>query len=177
MTVAPTTGRFFSITYNVVGATSGSFILFPANCSGTSNDSVCVTVTNPGMPNGVDPENILDANVTVSAQPDFTLSASPSSLTIIKGQSASSAITLTSLNGFAGTVTLSASISPSTKKAPVATLTPTSITLVSGGTGTATLLVSTGGGTATGTYTVTITATSGSLTRTTTVTVTVLPRH
>jgi len=177
ITVAPTTGRFFSITYNVVGATAGSFILFPANCPGSSNDSICVTVANPNMPNGVDSENILEANVTVSAPPDFTISATPSSLTIIKGQSASSAITLTSLNGFAGTVTLSASLSPSIKKGPVATLTPTSVTLASGGTAMATLLVSMGGGTATGTYTITITATSGSLTRTTTVTVTVLPRH
>jgi hypothetical protein len=177
ITVAPTTGRFFSITYNVVGATSGSFILFPAGCSGTSNDGICVIVTNPNVSGGVDPENILEANVTVSAPPTFSISANPTSLSIIRGQSASSAINVTSLNGFAGTITLSTTISPSIRKGPTVSLTPTSITLVGGGTATATLLVSTNGGTQTGTYTITITATSGSLTQTATVTVTILPRH
>ena len=174
MTVAPTTGRFFSITYNIVGATAGSFILFPSGCSGTSNDGICVTVVNAAV---IDPENILEANVTISAQPTFSISANPTSLSIIKGQSASSAINVTSLNGFAGTVTLSATISPNIRKGPALSLTPTSITLVGGGTATATLLVSTNGGTQTGTYTITITATSGSLTQTTTVTVTILPRR
>ncbi len=177
LTVAPTTGRFFSITYNIVGATAGSFILFPSGCSGTSNDGICVTVTNPNVSGGVDPENILEANVTISAPPTFSISANPTSLSIIKGQSSSSAINATSLNGFAGTITLSTTISPDVKRGPALSLTPTSITLVGGGTATATLLVSTNGGTQTGTYTITITAASGSLTQTTTVTVTILTRH
>ena len=178
ITTAPTTGRFFSITYNIVGTTQGTYILFPVGCSGTSNDNICVTVTNPNAPGGVDPENVLEANFTSTAPPpDFASRTSPSSLTIIRGQSASSTVTLTSLNGFTGTVTLSATITPSVKKGPGVTLTPTSLNLSPGGSDTAILTVSTNGGTQTGTYTITITATSGSLTHTTAVTVTILSRH
>ncbi len=175
ITTAPTTGRFFSITYNIVGATPGTFILFPVRCPGSSDDSVCVTVTDPA----VVPENVLEANFTSTAPPppDFTIKASPTSLNIPKGQSASSTITLSSLNGFSGGITLSATITPSLKKGPGVMLTPTSLSLVPGGTATASLMLSTNGASATGTYTVTITATSGMLTRTVTVTVTILPRH
>src|SRR2546427_511417 len=105
--------------------------------------------------------------------PDFGISATPASLSIHIGSSGTSTITLTSLNGFAGTIGLSTSISCSglCLVYPTASLNPTSVTLTSGGTGVSTLTVATSVLTTPGTYTITITATSGSITHTVTVTV------
>src|SRR3989440_58044 len=105
--------------------------------------------------------------------PDFSISAAPSSLTIHLGSSGTSTITLSSLNGFAGTVSLSSSIACSGTCIiyPTATLNPASVTLAAGGAGTSMLMVSTTVLTTPGTYVVMITATSGSITHTVTVTV------
>src|SRR5205807_407267 len=107
--------------------------------------------------------------------PDFGISATPASLSIQIGSSDTSTITLTSLNGFAGTIGLSTSIACSglCLVYPTASLNPTSVTLTAGGTGVSTLTVATSVLTTPGTYTITITATSGSITHTVTVTVTV----
>jgi len=55
-------------------------------------------------------------NVSLSASstpaPNFTLSTSPSNLTLVRGASGSSTISLTPQNGFNGNVSLSASAYP-----------------------------------------------------------------
>ena len=154
------------------GGTASSTLTFTSFVGGpTGTFNVNVTGTSGSLSHST------VVSFTIILVPTFSISANPTSLSIIKGQSASSAINVTSLNGFSGTVTLSATISPSIRKAPALSISPTSVTLVGGGTATATLLVSTNGGTQEGTYNITITATSGSITKTTTVTVTVLPRH
>src|SRR5881397_1682370 len=89
--------------------------------------------------------------------PDFSISASPASISVPPGSSATSTITLSSLNGFIGTVSLSATSSPS---GPSLSLNPTSVTLSSGGTASSSLSVSSS---TSGSYTVTVTGTSGSL--------------
>src|SRR5439155_1751185 len=65
--------------------------------------------------------------------PDFSISATPASLSIQIGSSGTSTITLTRLNGFAGTIGLSTSISCSglCLVYPTASLNPTSVTLTS----------------------------------------------
>src|SRR5947208_1241415 len=105
--------------------------------------------------------------------PDFGISATPASLSIQIGSSGTSTITLTSLNGFAGTIGLSTSIACSglCLVYPTASLNPTSVTLTAGGSGVSTLTVATSVLTTPGTYTITITATSGSITHTVTRTV------
>jgi len=155
------------------GAGSANFTFHTTSGTPPMTYNVAVNGTSGSVSHSV----FLSFTVTAAPTPDFSISANPASQNVQQGSTATSSIMLSSVNGFSGTVNLSASISPSTKKAPVSTLTPTSVTFASGGTATSTLLVSTGGGTTTGTYTVTITATNGSLTRTTTVTLTVLPRH
>src|SRR5207249_4097224 len=95
-------------------------------------------------------------------QPDFTITANPSSLTINSGSSGSSTITVTSINGFSGTVSLSSSTGSS--------LDVSSLTVGSGGTATAKLTITNPA--SSGTYTVT--GTSGTLTHSADVTVTVL---
>lgn len=101
---------------------------------------------------------------------DFSVSAAPSSRSVARGQATTYAVTLTPTGGFAGSVSLSASISPKAKGVSL-TFNPSSLTLP-GQTG-STLTVKTAKGTPRGTYTVTITAAGGGLTRTTTVTLVV----
>jgi subtilase family serine protease len=99
-----------------------------------------------------------------SSTPSFTLSDSPSSLTITQGSSGTSTITVTDVGGFTGSVTLAASGLPSGVTAAFAT-NPTTKTSV---------LTLTASSTATtGSATVTITGTSGSLTATTKLALTV----
>jgi hypothetical protein len=96
--------------------------------------------------------------------PDFSLSASPSSVSVVQGSNGTSTITVNPLNGFTGTVSLSASGLPA---GVTATFNPASTT----GNSTLTFTATT---TATlGTVAVTITGTSGTLTHTTTINLTV----
>jgi len=131
--------------------------------SGTSNLSCTSNVAGSYVANVTGTSGSLSHSATVTYQitatPDFSVSANPTSLTISQGSSGTSNITLTSLNGFSGTVTLSASVSPS---GPFANLNPGSVTLVSNGAGSSTLNV-TSVSAAPGTYKVNVTATSGSL--------------
>ena len=96
--------------------------------------------------------------------PDFSLSASPTSLTIKQGASGTSTISVTPLNSFSGTVSFSASGLPTGVTAsfsPATSATGTALTLTASGTATL------------GSATVTVTGTSGSLTHTTSVALTV----
>jgi hypothetical protein len=176
VTTAPTTGHFFNITYNIVGSTSGTFILFPTGCTGTSNGNTCVTVVNAGV---IDPENILEANFTSAPPPDFTMSANPSSLAIQAGTSATSIISVTSINGFAGTASLATNTGPLVICPPACStwsVSPSSVTLTPGGTATAilTIKVSSFGGGGSG-FTVIVFGTSGSLSHSVSVVFTVIP--
>jgi subtilase family serine protease len=120
-------------------------------------------VTGWGSPNG---QNLINA-LAGSALPSFTLSASPSSLTITQGgPGGTSTITVHDMNGFNGSVSLSASGLPS---GVTAVFNPTSTT------GTSTLTLTASSSATTGTATVTITGTSGSLIATTTLMLTVTP--
>jgi hypothetical protein len=101
-----------------------------------------------------------------TSTPDFSLSASPNTVTVTQGSSGTSTITVNPIDGFTGSVTLSASGLPSGVTAGFGT-NPTTTT---------SLLTLTASATATtGTSTVTIQGVSGSLTHTTTVSLTVNP--
>jgi hypothetical protein len=109
---------------------------------------------------------LLPALVPQAASPDFSLSASPSSVGVSAGGSTSSTISVTALGGFAGTVSLSATGLPS---GATASFSPSSVA----GSGTSTLTVATSASTPSGTYTVTITGQSGTVGHTTTLSLTV----
>ncbi len=96
--------------------------------------------------------------------PNFTLGANPNTLTIARGTNKTSTITVTPLNGFSGSVNLSASGLPSGVTAgfsPNPTTTTSTLTLTADASATI------------GTSTVTITGTSGALTSTTTLSLTI----
>src|SRR5438309_7046 len=98
--------------------------------------------------------------VAAHPAPDFTITANPSNLTIPPGSTATSTVTLASVNGFNGTISLQ------TSPALLANITPHNVT----GTGSATLIVS---ASTPGNYTTTVTGNSGSLSRSVTVLVNV----
>jgi len=125
--------------------------------SGITGYDLC---TGWGSPNTTGIINLLAG----SATPSFTLSATPSSLSVTQGNSGTSTITVTDAGGFTGSVTLAAAGLPSGVTAAFGT-NPT--------TGTSVLTLTASSTATTGTSTVTITGTSGSLTATTTVALTV----
>jgi plastocyanin len=108
--------------------------------------------------------------------PDFSATSNPTGLTVAQGSSGSATVTLTSLNGFTGTVALTVTVSPS---GPTVSFSSTSVALPANGSTSSTLTVSatTTGIYSTpvsnGAYTVTITETSGSVSHSTTIPVTV----
>jgi len=115
----------------------------------------------------VNAANLVNNWPSSTTQPGFLLSTSPASLAILQGASGSTTISINPLNGFNGSVTLSASGLPSGVSAAFGTNPATTSSLLSlSATGTAT----------TGTFTVTITGTAGSLTSTTTLSLTVNPQ-
>jgi len=116
-----------------------------------------------GSPNG---SGLLNALAGSGSSQGFSLSASPSSVTVAQGNSGNITITSTVTGGFAGAVSLSASGQPS---GVTVTFNPTSIT----GAGSSTMTMAVGSTVATGTYNITVTGTSGSTTETTKVSLTV----
>src|SRR6266516_1513557 len=155
----PTTGLLFSATYNITGTTKNTPIDFKTGCGSTTNPTsdtpICVTITS-GTPQP-DPETTQSAGF--SNQPFYAIDASPATLVTDNGASNSSLITLTSLNGFSGTVTLSGSVNPS---GPTQSLFPTSISLTAGIQDFSTLSVTVGTTVAPGNYNITVTATTNS---------------
>src|SRR5438046_1496384 len=141
--------------------------------SGTSTMTVSTSTTPPGFYtatiNGTSGSTV---NITVTI-PDFNIKASLPSLSIAQGSTATTTITLTSLSGFKGTLTLTGTVS---QPGPTVTFSPASVTLASGGIVTSNMTVSVPGGTyptATGSYPVTVTVTNGTLTHSTTVEATI----
>ena len=110
--------------------------------------------------------NLISALLGTAPPPGFSLSASPSSLSVLQGNSGTSTITSAVTGGFSGVITLSASGQPS---GVTVGFSPATIT----GAGTSTMTMTVASSTVTGTYTITVTGTSGSSTSTTTVTLTV----
>ncbi len=109
-------------------------------------------------------------SVTVSVQ-DFSITSSVDSFTLSQGSSGTAMISLTSINGFTGSVGLATAASTVSISL---LLNATTVSLSPSGTGFATLTLNPGSAT-TGNYTVTVTGTVGSLVHSASLTVTVPP--
>ena len=96
LAVSPSSGLNASISPNSITGGSGTATL---SVNSTTVGSYSVTVTGTGAP-GTHPATVA---VTV-AVPDFKIALSSSALTVTPGSSGSVTVTLTSLNGFSGTV-------------------------------------------------------------------------
>src|SRR5215469_4283175 len=115
----------------------------------------------------VNAANLVNNWPSSSTQPGFLLSASPSNATILQGTSGSTTVSINPLNGFNGSVILTASGLPNGVGATFGTNPATSSSV---------LTLSASGAAATGNFTVTLTGTSGSLTSSTTFSLTVTPQ-
>jgi hypothetical protein len=100
-----------------------------------------------------------------TVSPDFTLTARPTTLSVVQGAAGSDTVTVMSLGGFSGTVTLRVSASARL----TVTLAPASVVM----SGSAMMTVNSTAATPVGTYLVNVTGVSGILSHRTTVTVTV----
>ncbi|HEX3094398.1 MAG TPA: hypothetical protein VHW72_17310, partial [Candidatus Angelobacter sp.] len=141
--------------------TGTSVVTFTASSTATTG-TTSVTIT--GTSGTLSHTTSISLTVNATATPNFSLSASPSSLTVKQGTSGSSTITVTPSGGFTGSVTLSNSALPSGVTASFGT-NPT--------TGTSALTFTASSTATTGTSTITITGTSGTLTHTTTISLTI----
>jgi hypothetical protein len=137
--------------------------------SGTATTGTA-TVTITGTSGSTVHSTTISLTVNPAASPDFTIGASPSSVTVVQGGNGTSTITITSLNSFSSATTLSASGLPS---GVTAGFNPNPVTPPANGSVNSTLTLTASGTATTGTSTVTITGTSGSLVHSTTISLTV----
>ena len=140
----------------------GSSTLSIATSSSTSPGSYSLTIT------GTSGTLVHTSSVTlvVNAPPDFALSISPTTRNVTASGTTSYTVTVSSINGFSDTVSLSVSGLPS---GATASFNPTSVT----GAGTSTLKVQTTSSTARGKVTLVVTGTSGTLSHAVTASLTV----
>jgi subtilase family serine protease len=142
--------------------TTGSSTLTLAASSTATVGTVTVTVT--GTSGSLTHTTTVSLTVNASAPvPNFSLSAAPSTLSVGRGKSVTSTISVNKLNGFSGTVSLSATGLP---KGVAATFNPASTS------GSSTLTLKASSTASLGTATVTINGVSGSLNHTTTISLT-----
>ena len=154
----------FSGVFKAANNSAGNYVMFtiPGTQFTITATPGASTDSNPRAP--VNAIQIVPIGTTTTA--DFSLTMTPNSKTVTPGASASYTATIAALNGFSGSVTLSASGSPS---GATASFSPSPVN----GSGSSTLTVTTSGTTPLGTSTITITAKSGNLTHTALVSLTV----
>lgn len=140
----------------------------PASIAGGHSYTLTLLSHDDNYPS--DPTYTLFDDVALAAPPtpDFAISATPSSQSVVQGNATSYTVNVSAQNGFSGTVNLSAS---GFGAGASGTLNPTSLT----GSGSSTLTVTTTSSAATGSFPITIAGVSGSLSHSTNVTLVVNP--
>jgi hypothetical protein len=150
----------------VSGAWASTLTVTPSRAAAPGDHPFTVTGT------ASDPSvvHVASALLTVTAPSDFMVTASPSALTLDAGATATVAVSVSSLAGWAGPATLSTSSLPN--GVGTVTITPASVS----GPSAVTVTIATATGAPGGTYPVTVTATDGVVTHAATIGVTVVAR-
>ena len=168
LAASPSSGLNASISPTSISSGSGQATL---SVNSTTVGSYSVTVTGTGSSG----THSVIVTVTV-ATPDFKIALSSSTLTVAPGSSGSIIVTLTSLNGFSGTVSLTSTLSPI---GPQVTFSPASVAVSSSSPTSSTLSVSAASSgvystpVSQGNYNLNVTGTSGSLVHSATLALTV----
>ncbi len=147
-------------------APNGSSTMTVTTTAGATTGTTTLTIT--GTDGTLTHNTTVSLTINPAPVPDFSISASPSSQTIVAGNSTNYAVSSSTVNGYTGTLSLSASPAIS---GVTYSFSPNPISAGGG----STLTVSSTAGAATGTTTLTITATDGTLTHTTNVSLTINP--
>ena len=145
---------------------TGSTVTHTYSATGTYTVALTTTDATHASYTSSKPVTVSSVN---SSQPSFTIAASPSSLAVTAGSSNSSTLTLTSLNGFSGTL----SLSPLGTPGIVASLSRKSVSLSSGGSKTLMATVNTTSSLPPGSYTMNVTGVSGTVSNSITLILTV----
>lgn len=169
------TGNASATSYNIYRSTSTGTWIYLSGVTGTSYTDTAVTngttyyyqVTSVNSYGESTTSN--EASATPLASITFSLSASPSSLTIQQGTNGSSTVTVTPANGFTGNVALSVSSAPT---GITGSFSPASVS-VNGSAATSSMTISIVRTLSPGNYSVTVQGVSGSVTQTTTIAITV----
>jgi hypothetical protein len=164
-----------TVNFTAGGLPTGASASFnPASVSGSGSSTMSVTtttstpagtytVTITGTSGSLVHSTTVTLVVNPAPNPDFTIADSPTSITVTRGTTGQTTVTIGAVNGFTGTVNLSVS-GQGSRVTP--TFNPTSVT----GSGTSTLSVRVSNRATRGTRTLTISGTSGSLSHSTTLT-------
>ena len=171
ITVGPQNGFSGSVSLTASGLPSGVTASF-SPASATSTSLLTLTAGSTATPGAATvtvkgASGSLTATATIAltiATPSFTLAASPATLTVKQGNSGTSTITVGAVNGFTGSVSLTASGLPS---GVTAAFSPTTATTTS------VLTLTASSAAIAGTSTVTITGASGTLKGTATIALTI----
>ena len=155
------TGVTVSFNPSSIGAPgAGTSTMTMAVASNTATGTYTITVTGLSSVGSLTHTTTVTLTVNAAPVPNFTLSASPTSLTVSRGSHGTSTITVHSTNGFTGSVTLSASgmgTGVTAAFAPTSTKTTSVLTLTAASSA------------RTGFFTITVHGVSGTLTHTTTI--------
>ena len=153
--------------FNPTSPTTTSTLTLTASSSANTGTA---TVTITGTSGSLTATTTLALTVNAATTPNFTISASPASLTVTQGSNGTSTITIASQNSFNSATTLSATGLPS---GVTAGFSPNPVTPPANGNATSTLTLTASATATIGTATVTVTGVSGSLTHSTNIALTV----
>jgi uncharacterized membrane protein len=148
-----------------VGTPGSSNLTLTASSTATTG-TVNLTITGTG--GGITHTATLSLTVNAAQAADFTVNASPSSLSLAQGTSGTSTLTTTVSGGFNSALSLSVSGLPSGVTASFS-----SASIAAPGSGSSTLTLTAGGTSTTGTSNVTVTATGGGISHTAVISLTI----
>ena len=149
-----------TVSFSPASVSAGASATMTVNVAGTAVGNYTITVIGTGT--SATHSAAVSLTVTGPPPPDFSITASPSSLTIVQGAGASSTIGTAITSGSAQTVSLSSSGAPA---GTAVSFNPTSVTSGSS----STMTVTAGASTPPGNYTITVTGTGTGATHSVTV--------
>src|SRR5712664_3729554 len=135
LTTSSTTPPLVSTSQSSVKLTPGGTVSFSVNIATTSSTSLgYYNISLQGKMGTVSHSINLSVDVTPPPSPGFYLSASPSSMLVAIGSNSTGTLTVSSIQGYSGSVSLSAVVSPVTTDHPSVSIKLTSINLLGGAT-------------------------------------------